>query len=123
MFYARLFQLDPSLRTLFRGDLEQQGRKLMAALDFVVSGLDELPQHLAAVQQLARRHVGYGVQPEHYDQVGQALLWTLAQGIGQDTRDDALQAWTLAYTTVAQAMKSAAWPDTGANPEWQAQAA
>lgn len=123
MFYGRLFEQDPSLRGLFQGDLDAQGRKLMAALDFVVTGLDDLPQRLPAVQQLARRHVGYGVQPEHYDQVGQALLWTLAQGLGQEGREDTLRAWTLAYTTVAQAMKSAAWPDTGASPEWQAQAA
>jgi hemoglobin-like flavoprotein len=122
LFYNRLFQLDPSLRPLFRGDLAQQGHKLMAALAFVVEGLDDLPQHLPAVQALARRHAGYGVQPDHYDTVGRALLWTLAHGLGEAATDDVLQAWRQAYALLAGVMIEAAWPARLAATEWQAQA-
>lgn len=126
LFYRRLFDLDPALKPLFRGDMASQGAKLMAALDFVVQGLTELPQRLPVVQALARRHTGYGVQPRHYDTVGEALLWTLGQGLGNAATEEVLAAWALAYRTVATAMKEAAWPATPhAAPtatEWAAQA-
>lgn len=122
LFYGRLFQLDPALRALFHGDLEQQGQKLMAALSFVVDGLDDLPQRLPAVQALARRHAGYGVQPGHYDTVGRALLWTLAHGLGTAATDEVLQAWRQAYALLSGVMIEAAWPARLAGTEWQAQA-
>lgn len=122
LFYASLFEADPALRALFKGDLRAQGEKLMAALGFVVEGLDDLPARLPAVQALARRHVAYGVQPADYDRVGHALLATLRQGLaGHAELDATLEAWGLAYATVAGAMKAAAWPDGAAAPEWAAQ--
>lgn len=122
LFYDRLFQPDPSLRALFRGNLEQQGHKLMAALSFVVEGLDDLPRRLPAIQDLARRHAGYGVQPTHYNTVGQALLWTLAHGLGAAATDEVLQAWRQAYALLSGVMIEAAWPARLAATEWQAQA-
>lgn len=122
LFYGRLFQLDPSLRPLFRGDLQQQGHKLMAALDFVVTGLDRWPERLPAVQALARRHTSYGVQPAHYQTVGSALVWTLMQGLGQDENSPLISAWRVAYGLVASAMQDAAWPPQASAAEWQAQA-
>lgn len=122
LFYGRLFELDGSLRPMFRSDAVEQGRKLMAALNIVVQGLDRLPEMLPLVQQLGRRHVGYGVQPAHYDTVGQALLWTLAQGLGDAATDEVLQAWAQAYGCVADAMQHAAWPPGASGAEWQAQA-
>lgn len=121
-FYARLFERDPSLAPLFRGEMEAQGRKLIAALDFVVEHLAERPGRLPALQQLARRHVYYGVQPAHYDSVGEALGWTLAQGLGEAAGSELLQAWAAAYDEVAAAMKQAAWPAPPLAPEWLEQA-
>lgn len=122
LFYGRLFELDPALRPLFRGDIQQQGVKLMSALDLVVQGLERLPELLPAVQALARRHAGYGVLPEHYYTVGRALLWTLQEGLGDTATDEVMQAWGAAYTAIAEVMKDAAWPRNAAGPEWQAQA-
>ena len=79
LFYTRLFELDPALRPLFRGDMQEQGRKLMAMLRLAVNGLNRLDTLVPAVQDLGRRHVGYKVEAAHYDTVGAALLWTLAQ--------------------------------------------
>lgn len=121
-FYGRLFAIEPTLRPLFRHDLKAQGGKLMAALDFVVEGLPDLPARLAAVQALARRHVGYGVQPADYDRVGEALLWTLCQGLGADAGDERIAAWAEAFGAVATAMKAAAWPGAANATEWSAQA-
>lgn len=104
LFYARLFTLDPSLKSLFQDDMKQQGRMLMAAIAFVVQGLNDLDVILPAVQDLGRRHVGYGVLPSHYETVGTALIWTLEQGLGEDFTEDAKQAWLAAYGLLSTAM-------------------
>jgi len=108
IFYARLFELDPTLKPLFRGDMTEQGRKLMAMLGAVVAQLDRLGELVPAVQQLGRRHAGYGVEDRHYDTVGEALLGTLRAGLGDALSREAEEAWATAYTTLARVMMRAA---------------
>ncbi|MGK2952747.1 MAG: globin family protein [Thiobacillus sp.] len=108
LFYGRLFELDPSLRGMFKGDMVEQGRKLMTMLNMVVTSLDNLAPLLGAVENLGRRHVGYGVTDAHYDTVGSALLWTLGKGLGDQFTSPVEAAWTEAYTTLASVMKQAA---------------
>lgn len=108
MFYERLFALDPSLRPLFKGDMREQGRKLMAMIGTAVAHLDRLDSIIPAVQDLGRRHAGYGVPPASYDTVAAALLWTLEQGLGADFTPATRAAWTECYTTLAGVMKAAA---------------
>ena len=108
MFYDRLFELDPSLRPMFHGDMQEQGRKLMTMLKIVVNGLTRLDQLVPAVEQLGRRHVRYGVRDEHYDTVAAALIWTLQQGLGVAFTPEVEQAWVAAYTLLAGTMKAAA---------------
>lgn len=108
LFYGRLFELDPSLRPYFKEDLREQKAKLMATLAFAVAGLDRPETILPAVQSLGRRHVGYGVRPGHYQTVGAALLWTLAQGLGARFTPEVEDAWIAAYTLLATTMQEAA---------------
>src|SRR5262249_24383063 len=82
MFYDRLFALDPSLRPLFKGDMTEQGRKLMTMIGVAVANLHQMGEITPTVRALAARHVGYGVKEAHYQTVGTALLWTLEQGLG-----------------------------------------
>src|SRR3954470_14862017 len=77
LFYARLFELDPSLRPMFGGNMVEQGRKLMIMLASAVAALEQPERLLPVVRQLGARHGGYGVREEHYATVGGALLWTL----------------------------------------------
>ena len=107
LFYARLFELDPSLRPMFRGSIEEQGKKLMMTLKVVVTGLTRLEALVPAVQALGRRHAGYGVSDAHYDTVAEALLWTLQQGLGEDFTPDVATAWATAYGILADVMKAA----------------
>jgi hemoglobin-like flavoprotein len=121
IFYQRLFELDPGLEPLFRGNMTELGRKLMATIGTVVSRLDRLGEIVPAVQQLGRRHVQYGVEDEHYDTVGTALLSTLRDGLGDALSRDAEEAWAVAYTTLAGVMKQASAdastaPASGASP-------
>ena len=107
-FYDRLFALDPSLRPLFKGDMTEQGRKLMAIIGTAVANLDKLETIVPVVQALGRRHATYGVQPEHYDTVASALLRALGQGLGDAFTQPVKAAWTEAYTILATVMKDAA---------------
>lgn len=108
LFYDRLFEIEPSTREMFPEDVTEQGKKLMAALATVVSGLTALETIVPTVQQLGVSHVGYGVEDWHYDVVGQALIWTLEQGLGDAFTDEVKDAWLAAYTLLAGVMIEAA---------------
>src|SRR5215213_808540 len=107
LFYGRLFDLDPALESLFKGDIVEQGRKLMQMIGVAVKSLDRLQQVLPAVCALGARHAGYGVRERDYDTVGRALIWTLKKGLGEEFTPGAEAAWVEVYTTLAGAMKSA----------------
>jgi hemoglobin-like flavoprotein len=108
LFYRRLFELDPSLERMFRGDMSEQRRKLMQMLTAAVKGLDRLDQLVPVVQDLGRRHATYGVEDRHYDTVGAALLWTLEKGLGKAFTPETKEAWTTVYGILATTMKQAA---------------
>ena len=107
LFYGRLFELDPSLRGLFHGDTREQGRMLMQMLAVAVHGLDRLESIVPAVRALGRRHAAYGVTDDHFDTVGDALLWTLKQGLGPAYTPDVADAWASVYAVLATTMKDA----------------
>ena len=114
LFYDRLFELDPDLKALFDGvDLAAQKKKLLQAMAATVAGLDALEDLVPHLQDLGRRHAGYGVVDAHYETVGQALLWTLHQGLQEQWTSAAEQAWTAAYGVVAGTMKAAAQERVG----------
>ncbi|HEX3993616.1 MAG TPA: globin family protein [Acetobacteraceae bacterium] len=108
MFYDRLFVLNPALRPLFKGDMPEQGRKLMAMIGTAVANLHRLDDIVPAVRDLGRRHGGYGVKSDDYDTVATALLWTLEQGLGADFTPATRDAWTTCYVVLAGEMKAAA---------------
>jgi hemoglobin-like flavoprotein len=98
LFYERLFALDPSLRLLFKGDMETQSRQLMQMIAVAVDSLDRLDTIVPTVQALGVRHARYGVIDAHYETVAEALLWTLAQGLGPAFTEEVAEAWGAAYT-------------------------
>jgi hemoglobin-like flavoprotein len=109
LFYGRLFELDPALERLFRRtDMVRQRQVLMGTLAVVVKTIDRIEELLPAVEALGRRHAGYGVRESHYATVGAALLWTLAQGLGEAFTPAVREAWTEAYGTLASVMIEAA---------------
>lgn len=108
LFYGKLFELDPELKSLFKGDMEEQGRKLMKIIATAVNGLDRLDEIVPVVEDLGKRHVGYGVKDKDYNTVGTALLWTLKQGLDSSFTPEVEEAWTVVYTLLADTMKNAA---------------
>lgn len=108
MFYNRLFEIRPDFRSLFKTDMMFQGQKLMGAIKMAVDNLDDLTPVVEEIQNLGRRHVGYGVKDEYYQSVGEALLWTLEQGLGESFTDEVKKAWSDVYTLLSGTMKDAA---------------
>lgn len=108
LFYDNLFAADPALKPLFKGDLHAQGKKLVDMIGIAVNKLTELDVLVPVLQNLGKRHGGYGVQDSHYDTVGAALLKTLGQGLGQDFTAEVKEAWTNVYGVMAEVMKKAA---------------
>ena len=110
LFYARLFETAPETRALFRGDNDTQGQKLMSALATVVNSLVDFEAIVSVARDLAKRHVAYGVTPEHYALVGAALLWTLEQGLGDEFTPALRAAWEAAYGALSEVMIASAYP-------------
>jgi hemoglobin-like flavoprotein len=106
-FYDRLFAADPSLRALFRGDIGTQAGHLMAALQMVVRSLDDLGPVLGRIEELGRRHAGYGAEPRHFATVGGVFLVTLREALGAAFTPEVEAAWASAYGTLAGAMMAA----------------
>ena len=100
LFYANLFNDDPSLRRLFRGDMAAQGERLMTMIGAAVSQLE--------LRSLGARHAGYGVRDEHYATVGGALLRTLEQGLGEAFTPEVRSAWAAMYDLISRTMIEAA---------------
>jgi hemoglobin-like flavoprotein len=108
LFYLRLFALDPSLRPMFKGEIREQGRKLIAMMSVAVNGLARIETLTPVIEALGRRHAGYGVKDEHYATVAAALLWALEQGLGARFTPDVRDAWSAAYGLLASTMQGAA---------------
>jgi len=108
LFYGHLFEADSTLRHLFRSDMAQQGDRLMTMIGAAVGLLDRPDALIPVLQTLGERHGGYGVVDAHYATVGDALLLTLEQGLGDVFTSETRAAWTEMYGMVSRTMIEAA---------------
>lgn len=104
LFYSKLFIENPKLKKIFPSSMEQQHRKLIDMLSFIISRLDQPEVITEDIKAMALRHEGYGVKREHYNLVGNALLWTMERGIGNEWNDNVKEAWTACYNMIAKTM-------------------
>lgn len=112
VFYSKLFMEHPGLRRLFPKDMEEQYQKLLAMVNLIVGRLHQIDKLTDDISEMARRHVRYGVKAEHYTAVGNALFWTLEQGMGRDWVPEVKQAWTACYTILSDTMINASYSKT-----------
>ena len=108
MFYNRLFEIAPGLKPMFHRPLPEQSRKLMTILDHIVEKLDALEDIIDNIVKLSQRHSDYGVKPEHFADVGEALLWTLEKNLGRKWNNEVKEAWAMCYISISSAMINAA---------------
>lgn len=108
IFYSHLFELDPTLKSIFPSDLTDQRKKLMAALATMVSGLSQPELIMPTIKELGARHIDYGTGPHHFTTVGETLIWTLSQGLGDAFTDPVREAWIETYAMLSSVMIEAA---------------
>jgi nitric oxide dioxygenase len=114
IFYAELFAIDPSLRQMFKGNMQVQHKKLLSTLAMVIRSLHAPEKIIHPAQNLAVKHLDYGVVPIHYTYVGNALLRTLKKGLGDQFTPELREAWVAAFRTLATVMKQAAYGENKA---------
>jgi len=107
LFYNRLFEIAPGVKDMFHRPLPEQSRKLLTILDHVIEKLDALGEIVENIVKLAHRHDGYGVKPEHFAEVGEALLWTIGKSLGEKWNDELKEAWAMCYVTLSSTMINA----------------
>jgi len=107
LFYNRLFEIAPGIKPMFHRPIPEQSRKLLTILDHIVEKLDALDEIVENIVKLAQRHDSYGVRPEHFVEVGEALLWTLGKSLGERWNDELKEAWTVCYVRLSAIMMNA----------------
>jgi hemoglobin-like flavoprotein len=107
-FYDRVFTEHPQVRAMFPADMTQQRENLLKAVVALVTNYDHREDLVPYLEALGGRHVRYGVVPEHYGIIGQALLASLAHIAGEHWTDEYEGAWARAYTFAAEVMQSGA---------------
>ena len=100
LFYERIFEIDPSLRPLFRVEMKSQAHHFMLAISALVTSLSAPELIKPILQQIGKRHRNYGVQLEHYPIMKRALLDTLSRVLEDDYTYDAEEAWSLVYDSL-----------------------
>lgn len=108
LFYARLFELDPTLRDFFHGDRAERGSRLLRTIGQAINGVERLDRLVPAARQLGLRQASYQVKEKHYDTIGEALLWTLAKSLGADFTQETRAAWGKTYWLLAETMRAGA---------------
>src|SRR6266404_7085906 len=108
VFYSKLFIDVPQVEHMFKNSKAEQSKKLIDMLSIIVGRLERLGELTEDIKQLAIRHVDYGVKPSHYKHIGDALLWTLQQGLGSDWNDEVKNAWAACYQLLSETMINAA---------------
>jgi hemoglobin-like flavoprotein len=108
VFYRRLFEIDPDLQRLFKGDIEEQSKKLLEMLGVLIAMLERPLGLELELKAMGQRHGGYGVKDEHYAMVGRALLDMLAEALDGGFTPEVRAAWTGLYGAVESLMKQGA---------------
>jgi hemoglobin-like flavoprotein len=104
LFYEKLFTAAPGIRHMFKPDINPQANKLIQVLGYVVSKLNKMDELLPEVKKLGERHNAYGAQPAHYEVVGQCLIATLKDGLGENWTPEIQDAWLTAFNAIKNVM-------------------
>jgi nitric oxide dioxygenase len=104
IFYNKLFELDPGLRQLFKGDINTQSQKLVAMITIVVHKLNNLDEIISDVKEMGIQHQKNLAQPQHYNTVASALIWALENALGKEWNEEVKESWTALYKTLSKKM-------------------
>lgn len=111
LFYRRFFAAAPEVRAMFRVEVSSQASKLMAALDAVVTHLENPATTESVLADLGRKHAAYGVKREHYAMVVELLTDAIREVLGADADDRVVGDWSVTLRAISEHMMSVAEPD------------
>jgi hemoglobin-like flavoprotein len=108
MFYDRFFAEEPEARPLFQSDMSTQRIKVMDMLALAVRSMEEPEAMIQELRGLGLRHVTYRVEPEHYITMNEAIVWALAESLGDQFTSSMRRAWEKTLARLAEVMLAAA---------------
>jgi nitric oxide dioxygenase len=103
-FYPRMFKAHPELKNIFNMSHQERGEQQQALARAVYAYATNIedPQSLEAVLRgIAHKHVSLGVRPEQYPIVGEHLLASIKEVLGDAATDEIISAWAQAYGNLA----------------------
>jgi hemoglobin-like flavoprotein len=106
IFFARLFEIEPASRSLFHGDIAEQGNRMIQTVGYFVIGLDQLDVTLKALRQSGLRQSDFRFNDSLFQSIGDTLLWTLSRCLGTNFTMEVRSAWAKAYWLLAETMKA-----------------
>lgn len=107
IFYDKLFEMDPGLKSLFKGDMKSEGKRMVEMLSTLVKGLNTLDVLAPLLRSMGRRYVNSGVRSEHYDMAIAALLYSLKEELQENWNEEVEAAWLEVYHAVSEIIQAA----------------
>lgn len=103
-FYKRMFKHNPEVAPFFNPAHQTAGkqqRALAGAIAAYAANIDNLEVLGGAVELIAQKHASLMIKPEHYPIVGENLLASIKEVLGDAATDDIINAWAAAYGFLA----------------------
>lgn len=103
-FYKNMFHNNPEVKAFFNSSHQQTGSQQQALASTIcayVRHIDNPAQLRQTIEVIAHKHVSLGIKPEHYPIVGNNLILTLGEILGEAATDEVIEAWTEAYGVLA----------------------
>lgn len=106
-FYKRMFEHNPELKHVFNMG-NQQNNKQQTALAMAVLAYAEHIENpgvlMPVVNGIGHKHTSLSIRPEHYVIVGNHLIASIGEVLGDGATPELLEAWTVAYNQLASLM-------------------
>lgn len=106
IFYQKLFQLSPSMRSVFAPGLRERGRQLMETVEAATQIMDHRKAMTSAFAELGSRQMALAAGNNRYEAVGAALILAFRQGLGPSFTPEARQAWIALFDYIDETMKA-----------------
>ena len=106
-FYNRMFTHHPELKNMFNMGNQQSGRQQTALAMAVLAYAENIANPavlMPAVDRIGHKHTSLDIRPEHYSIVGEQLITSIKEVLGDAATPEIVDAWTAAYNQLAQLM-------------------
>lgn len=104
-FYKNMFARNPEVLPLFNMERQNSGEQPKALAMTILAAaqnVDNLAAIMPVVNKIAVRHCDCGIQEYHYPIVGENLLLSIKEVLGDAATDEIIQAWADTYGVIAK---------------------